>query len=308
MARHRLPSRRDPLTSIFSPRLDWARDGRDWPLRASSRFVQAGGLRWHVQCLGAGPQVLLLHGAGAATHTWRGLAPLLAAHFEVLAPDLPGHGFSEPLATQRCSLPGMAHALAHLLAELRFTPRAVLGHSAGAALMLRLALDERWAARELVSLNGALLPFEGAAGLLYAPLARLLSNNPLVPRLAAWQGRNLHAVRRLLAGTGSPIDDTGVALYQRLLGNPGHVASVLAMMANWDLPSLQQDLPLLQCPLLLVAADGDRAVPPRQAARVAALVPGARQQLLQGLGHLSHEEEPHRVAALLRATWAGLTG
>jgi magnesium chelatase accessory protein len=275
-------------------------------MRASSLFVSAGGLRWHVQRLGAGPRVLLLHGTGAATHTWRGLAPLLALQFEVLAPDLPGHGFTEPLPAARCSLPGMAQALAQLLAELQFMPQGVLGHSAGAALMLRLALQQRWAGRELVSLNGALLPFEGAAGLFYAPLARLLSNNPLVPHLAAWPGRNRLAVRRLLAGTGSTIDEQGVACYQRLLGNPGHVAAVLAMMANWDLPTLRSDLPSLQCPLLLVAADGDRAVPARQAVEVMALVPGARRQLLHGLGHLCHEEEPHCVAALLGAAWERL--
>ena len=51
----------------------------DWPNRAASRYVDAGGLRWHVQSLGdAGPDLLLLHGTGAATHSWAGLAPLLS--------------------------------------------------------------------------------------------------------------------------------------------------------------------------------------------------------------------------------------
>jgi len=58
---------------------DWDREGRDWPNRAASRFVQASGLRWHVQVMGEGPTVLMLHGSGAATHSWRDLAPLLAA-------------------------------------------------------------------------------------------------------------------------------------------------------------------------------------------------------------------------------------
>ena len=53
------------------------------------------GLRWHVQMMGTGPQVLLLHGAGAATHSWRDVAPLLARDFTVIAPDLPGHGFTD---------------------------------------------------------------------------------------------------------------------------------------------------------------------------------------------------------------------
>ena len=59
-------------------RLDWERDGRDWPNRAASRFVRAGGLDWHVQTMGQGPTVWLIHGTGAATHSWRDILPLLA--------------------------------------------------------------------------------------------------------------------------------------------------------------------------------------------------------------------------------------
>ncbi len=283
----------------MSKRLAWARDGRDWPQRECSSFVAAAGLRWHVQRQGQGPRVLLLHGTGAATHTWRGLAPLLAPHAHVLAPDLPGHGFTDPLPAARCSLPGMAAALAQLLAELQFEPDLVLGHSAGAALMLRMALDGHWQGRRLISLNGALLPFEGLAGLAYAPMARLLAGNPLAARLAAWRGQDAAAVRRLLGGTGSRIDATGVTLYQLLMGNAAHVASVLNMMARWDLHPLQQDLPALRCPLLLLAAAGDNAVPPAQAARAALRIPGARVQGLAGLGHLAHEEAPARLAPLV---------
>ncbi|NBQ74895.1 MAG: alpha/beta hydrolase, partial [Acetobacteraceae bacterium] len=56
----------------------WEKDGRDWPNRTASRFVEAGGLNWHVQLMGQGPCLLLLHGTAAATHSWRDLAPLLA--------------------------------------------------------------------------------------------------------------------------------------------------------------------------------------------------------------------------------------
>ena len=73
----------------------WEREGRDWPNRTYSRFVQAARLRWHVQLMGDGPALLLLHGTGAATHSWRALAPLLAERFTVVAPDLPGHGFTQ---------------------------------------------------------------------------------------------------------------------------------------------------------------------------------------------------------------------
>ena len=62
----------------MTPGLDWDRDGAGWPNRSSSRFVVSGAMRWHVQIMGQGPVMLLIHGTGASTHSWRRLAPLLA--------------------------------------------------------------------------------------------------------------------------------------------------------------------------------------------------------------------------------------
>ena len=67
--------------------------------------------------------MLLLHGTGAATHSWRGLAPLLATHFTLIAPDLPGHGFTQTPSDPGLSLPGMARLVAALLAELASRPK-----------------------------------------------------------------------------------------------------------------------------------------------------------------------------------------
>ena len=278
---------------------DWERDGGDWPNRDASRFVDAGGVRWHVQSAGRGPALLLVHGTGAATHSWAGLLPLLARDYTVIAPDLPGHGFTAMPAWSRMSLPGIAAALAELLAVLRAEPRIVVGHSAGAAILARMALDGAIAPRGLVSLNGALLPLHGLAGLFFSPAAKLLSFNPLVPRLFAWRAGDEQAVRRLIDSTGSTLDARGIALYGRLLRNPQHVSGALAMMANWDLRPLQRDLPRLAAPLLLVAALNDRTVPPDEARRVQRLLPAAERVELPGLGHLAHEERPDRVAALV---------
>ncbi|MDJ0852892.1 MAG: alpha/beta fold hydrolase [Myxococcota bacterium] len=279
--------------------LVWERDGRDWPNREASRFVRAGGLRWHVQELGRGPVVLLVHGTGASTHSWRGLAPRLAERFTVVAPDLPGHAFSERPSLRGLSLPGMSRSLGELLRVLGRRPVLAVGHSAGAAIVCRMSLDGDLAARRLVSLNGALLPFPGVAGQFLSPLAKLLVLNPLLPRLAAWRSLDPDVVDDLLRSTGSRLDEEGRRLYRRLARSPAHIAATLRMMAVWDLEALARELPDLGRRLVLAVGSRDRFVPPSEAERVRALVPTAQWISLPGLGHLAHEERPDTVADLL---------
>lgn len=279
-------------------RLSWVHEGKNWPHRVASRFVDAAAMRWHVQCMGRGPNLLLLHGTGAATHSWRGLAPRLATHFSVVAPDLPGHGFSEPLPG-RLSMQSMARALAELVNALDAAPDLVVGHSAGAAIACRMCLDQLIAPHGVVSINGALLPFEGFANWAFAPAARLLASTPLVAHLVARRARDPEAIARLVRATGSSLDSTGLDLYGRIVRDPGHVAGALSMMAGWDLVGLARELPRLALPVQLLVAAGDRTVPPRQGPQLAEVLPHARLVVLERLGHLAHEEQPAAVAALI---------
>ena len=152
--------------------LVWRRDGADWPNRDASVFVEAAGIRWHVQRMGEGPPLLLIHGTGAATHSWRDVLPLLAEHFSVIAPDLPGHGFTQTPLSYRLSLPGMSADVGALLRKLEVRPEIAVGHSAGAAILARMCLAGRMSPRLLVALNGAFMPFGGIASHLFSPLAK----------------------------------------------------------------------------------------------------------------------------------------
>jgi magnesium chelatase accessory protein len=288
-----------PAASPPDPdRPSWEEDGRDWPNRQASRFLQAGGLRWHVQVMGSGPVLLLLHGTGASTHSWRGLAPLLAEHFTVVAPDLPGHGFTTGFPRGRPSLTGMARGIAALLTAEDLSPVVAVGHSAGAAVMIRMALDGSIAPKLLVGLNGALLPFGGIAGQIFPPMAKVLFLNPLAPRLFSWAA-DRGAVERLLRNTGSRIDERGLELYLRLFRKPAHIAGALGMMANWDLESFERDLSRLTIPTLLVVGGNDQAVLPDVSFQVRDRVAHATVSVLRGLGHLAHEEEPEKVSELI---------
>jgi magnesium chelatase accessory protein len=281
--------------------LNWDSDGRDWPHRAASRFVQAGPLTWHVQELGCGPIVVLLHGTGAATHSWRHLMPLLAKDQRVIALDLPGHGFTRGRPAGGLTLPGMAAAVTALLGTLEVRPERLIGHSAGAAIALRMVRDG-FAVPDVVGLNAALMPFPGVFAPLFQGLARALALNPLVPRLFAASARTSGDTGRLLVrSTGSRIDTEGERCYAMLLGNALHCRGALEMMAGWDLAGLQRDLPKVAARVRLIHGAKDAAVPVSSVEQAVKLMPQARLEVLAGLGHLAHEERADLVAAALAA-------
>lgn len=282
-----------------------ARIPADWPWRANSEMVCAGGVSWHVQRVGKGPVLLLIHGTGASTHSFAHLARELSGEFEIIMADLPGHGFSGQMEAPE--LPLVAQALGALMARLDVAPSLVAGHSAGAAIALRMALDGVIQPTALIGLAPALQPYGGAADGIASKLARMTLLNPLTPRLFAMRA-DTASVARLIARTGSRLDEEGVTRYQQLLKQPGHVAGALRLMAHWKLRPLLADLCRLTTPTTVVLGENDRATPAQEAWAAARRIPGCQAVRLPGLGHLAHEEDPVRAAGIIRlaAQAAGL--
>lgn len=288
--------------------LDFDRDGMAWPHRDHSRFVKAFGSRWHVQELVPSSNdtdpskvLVLLHGTGASTHSWRALMPLLAKHYRVIAFDFPGQGFSDVLDDADPTLMTMAAAVSCLLKELKVENPILIGHSAGAAVALQLALSNKMPCCGIVSVNGALYPFPGAASSIFPFLAKMLFVNPFTPHVFALGAGGKHRVRRLLDGTGSELDEEGLGYYQQLFQNAGHVRATLAWMANWDLAPLARKMGEYKGPFLQIIGGEDRTIEPGNAFETSQRLPQAETTTLRGRGHLVHEEEADTVADLILA-------
>lgn len=286
---------------MSNPSSIWNAQSQKWPLHEYSRIVAIGPIGWHVQILGQGPPLLLVHGAGASTHSFRELMPQLARHFTVVAIDLPGHGFSSAVPTFSPSLPAVAAEMSNLIDILGLRPVVVIGHSAGAAVVTRMTLDGRVEPQLVVGLAAALYPLRGLAQSWMLPAAWLLSRSSFVAHLIALQAHNRDNVARLVSSTGSTLDASGIDLYGRLASNPRHVAGLLALLSAWDLEPLYADLPRLRPRCLLLAGATDRAIPLVQQRQVAARIPGAHLHVVEGTGHLLHEEQPATIARLVLA-------
>ncbi len=277
----------------------------DWPNRGHSHEVAAAGLRWHVQLAGRGPLLLLLHGTGGSVHSWAAMLPLLAAHFTVLAVDLPGHGHTTGAAPQDLSLPRMAQALTGLLQALKLPPpQAIVGHSAGAALALRLAIDADQPPRMVIGFAPSLVAPPALYTQWIGPLINPVASSSPVTGLVTSLALRTGLIDRLLASTGSVLQPAQRALYRRLFSDPAHVRGAVGFMAATDLPGLFADCRRLIARSAFVLGQRDRWIPERALRPVIARhLPRAQVEAWPG-GHLVHEETPERAAAWVRATLA----
>ena len=277
-----------------------ARLPADWPHREHSRSLRVGSLEWHVQVMGSGPALLLLHGSGASAHSWADLLPTLAGHATLVVPDLPGHGFTTGATPAELTLPRMKVALAALLAALRLpAPRVVVGHSAGAALALRWALSSAPAPRTVLGFNPSLVGPSALYMRMVAPLINPLATSAPMARLLAGVASRTGMVDRLLDSTQSQVPPAQRARYRQLFSNPDHVRGAMGFMAAADLPALLSQGANLPCALHFVIGTRDSWVPEATLAPViASAFPKAVVERWVG-GHLLHEEQPAKAASLL---------
>ncbi|MCU0803386.1 MAG: alpha/beta fold hydrolase [Rhodobacteraceae bacterium] len=268
-----------------------------WPNRDKGRHIRTRPHDWWVVEDGTGPTILLLHGAGGSGHSFAPLLPYLTPHYRCIIPDLPGQGFTRAGARGRFGLDPTADDLATFCDLNGIAPAAIIGHSAGAAIALRLS--EILSLQGVVGINAALGTFEGLAGTLFPMLARGFASIPFLPSVIARTWGNAARVNGLLDGTGSQLSPEARAQYLTLVQSAAHIDGALGMMSQWNLTPLVSRLGSNPVPTLLITGDKDRTVPPRISRDAAARMPAAQYAELPGLGHLAQEEAPKDIADLI---------
>ncbi|HEV2105502.1 MAG TPA: alpha/beta hydrolase, partial [Candidatus Eisenbacteria bacterium] len=242
----------------------------------------------HVLRAGHGPVVLFVHGANGCLHDFAGpLLADLARDHTVLALDRPGHGWSP---RPRGPLDLAANARAVLAAARAFAgvePVVLVGHSYGAAVAVRAALDAPQAVRGVVAVAPCALvdgrnvhytrwPLPpGAAGATLAWLATLPVCLPFASqaRRDAW-----HPAAAPPGWTPSRAFALTPAQVRASAENFRHLPA--------DLDALARDLPRLAPPLVVIAGAADRITPAgTHAQALAARAPGARLEVVPDVGH-----------------------
>jgi pimeloyl-ACP methyl ester carboxylesterase len=253
---------------------------------------------------GRGPALLLLHGIANSSETWQHVAPRLAERFTVIAPDLLGHGES---ATPRgdYSLGAHASGVRDLLSALGTERVTVVGHSLGGGIAMQFAYQfpERCERLALVSSGGL-----GREVHLLLRAAALPGADYVLPALTSagliGVGRGVGGLLRLLRL--APGEDLQVlARGFASLDNAGSRQAFLHTVRSVIEPggqrvSAQDRLTLAALlPTLIVWGERDSIIPVEHGAAAHAAMPGSRFEVFPGAGHMPHDADPERFAALL---------
>jgi pimeloyl-ACP methyl ester carboxylesterase len=253
---------------------------------------------------GDGVPIILFHGYADSADTWRHTLAVLARQgHPAIAVDLPGFAEADPL-TPDPILPQLDGFAADALRYLGGRPRRpvlVVGNSLGGCLSLRVA--ERHADR----LAGVVAV--APAGLVMSRLLSLIERDPVLRSIVALPAPLPSFVLRAAVARiygpvafASPerVDRGVITAFTSHIRARATAASYL-QIAHRLVAELHQpfELERITSPLLVVWGDRDRLVFHRGAERILEAVPGARLELLEGVGHCPQVEVPDRFAKLL---------
>jgi pimeloyl-ACP methyl ester carboxylesterase len=272
---------------------------------AQMQFRTVHGYRRAFVHAGRGPALLLIHGIGDSSQTWRDLIPVLARDHTVIAPDLLGHGASDkPRADY--SVAAYANAMRDLLTVLDVDRVTVVGHSFGGGVAMQFAYQfpERCERLVLVSTGGIsrevhpiLRVVSGPLGEALLPLLRLTPTRVGLRTALAWAGR-------LRWDVGRDADDFA-RVFEALPSREARRAFVRTLRAVVDgrgqvVTMLDRCYLAARIPTLLVWGAQDPIIPPEHARIGHAAMPGSRLETMENAGHFPHHTDPARFVAVLR--------
>lgn len=268
------------------------------------RQVDVGGLSTHYLTAGEGSPLVLLHGHGESSESWRWVMPALSRTHRVYAPDFPGSG--ETAKPPVYSRPPAVYSdfLAGFLDTLGLERTALVANSHGGLIALRftLAAPQRVTALGLVDSSGLGREINPALVALalpgYGEATSAWLSTPL--GAAQWAGAQATLVlaRPLLA------PPQWLALHHRLAQIPGHIhGTVACLRGELDLwgqrEVLLAELPRLTMPTLVVWGAYDPVVPVQHAHAAVARLAHGRLEVIPDCGHEPQVERPDHFAATL---------
>jgi pimeloyl-ACP methyl ester carboxylesterase len=248
------------------------------------RRIDAGGRMVAYREAGQGPALVLLHGIGSGSASWRSQFHSFSRRFRVIAWDAPGYGGSDALAIGSPTAGDYAGALDVFAAAQGLNRVYLIGHSLGALIAASFARAHPDRVAALVLANPA-TGYGAAAD--DVRRARVDSRLEDLERLGP-AGLAAKRAQGLLSPRAKP---EALAMVREVMGQirPDGYAQAVRMLGGANLLAVA---PEIKAPTLVLGASNDKVTPEDGCRRIAAAVPGARYVSLTGPGHASYVEDP----------------
>jgi 4,5:9,10-diseco-3-hydroxy-5,9,17-trioxoandrosta-1(10),2-diene-4-oate hydrolase len=235
---------------------------------------------------GKGNSLVIVHGGGGGVNAWVNSLELLAEHYTVFAPDLPGFGNSQSI-DDSFSIPAYVDFLERFTGALGLEKFCLLGHSLGGGIALRYALDFPEKIERLVLVSSLFLGKE------IALWARYLSS-PSVFRYLGEAGLTIFKGLSWVAGSlcnscrlSPPFTRVQIAVGKSIMSLKGQTMVLADQLAG------------LVMPTLLVWGARDGIVPAKHAYAAAGVIPDCRVHVFENCGHHVHNHKTREFSDLL---------
>jgi pimeloyl-ACP methyl ester carboxylesterase len=257
---------------------------------------------------GKGSPLLLIHGFGASTYTWRFVAPELAKTHWVIAVDLKGFGQSDKPFDERYSIFDQAELLAQLIEEKDLRNLTLVGHSFGGGVALLLALQ---ANKRLDGRITRLVLLDSIAYPQHIPVFFRLLDVPLVSQLGVRMvppSVQTRVALEIAYFDDSKIDPAEIEAYAAPLktaaGKHAIIHSARQILPE-DIAALSESYKTIELPTLILWCDHDRIVPLEVGLRLRRTLPNSTLRLVEDCGHMPQEEQPASALSLIKGFIGG---
>ena len=263
---------------------------KNWPNHSFSREIKTEDLSWHVQVGGDSTKhILLLHGTGSSAHTWGDIFTELAKNYTVIAPDLPGHGFTTSVTRKSFSLDELAMQLTHLKEALGIQYfDYIIGHSAGATLGLSYALVNEQP-KKIIGLNPSLISLPSFYHQFVAPLLNPIVTSSFFTSILSDLLPHTKIIDGLLDSTKTNLSQEKRALYKTLFNSADHLNGSMNFMAGADITHLLEKCKAIKSKLIFILTEDDGWIPIKNLRDVIRKYFDNAKVIEMRGGHLFHE-------------------
>lgn len=260
-------------------------------------FLKIGEQLVHVEQAGSGEPVILLHGFGASTYSWRHVMPGLAVAFRVVAIDLNGFGYTQrPRSFESYTREGQARLILDVMDELGFEKAHLMGHSYGGGLSLFLASQHPERVRSLVLVDSSAPTYANDRRSVAASVKPLAG---LFLRSFVLRPRNVRRALLRSIHDDSLVTPELVREYYERLRVEGVVEAYYGLTAPVHASAVPVKLEEIRVPALIVWGSEDPLISVEAGRQAAARMPDAEFVVLEGVGHMPMEERPDGLVRIV---------